>query len=97
LIVACEATEVVGVLQLYFIPHLTFQGSWRATIEGLRVASQYRSQGIGQKLFEWAIARAKARGCHLLQITTNKARPDALRFYENLGFVASHEGLKLYL
>lgn len=97
LIVACLGDEVVAVMQLYFVPHLTFQGGWRATIEGVRVSSKFRSRGIGQTLFEWAIARAKTRGCHLVQLTTNKARPDALRFYEGLGFELSHEGLKLYL
>jgi len=97
LIVACLDDVVVGVMQLYFIPHLTFQGGWRATIEGVRVSSNHRSKGIGQAMFEWAIQRAKLRGCHLVQLSTNKARPDAIRFYEALGFKASHEGMKLYL
>ncbi|MCB0014557.1 MAG: GNAT family N-acetyltransferase, partial [Anaerolineales bacterium] len=55
-----------------------------------------RSQGIGREMFLWAIERARQRGCHLIQLTTDKARPDALRFYEKLGFVASHEGMKLH-
>lgn len=97
LTVACLGEEVVGVLQLTFIPYLTYRGGWRALIEGVRVANGYRSQKIGQQLLEWAVARAKARGCHLLQLTTDKARPDALRFYERLGFRATHEGLKLRL
>lgn len=86
---------VVGVLQLTVTPYLTYQGGWRATVEGVRVASEARSAGIGRGLFEWAIARARERGCHLIQLTTDKARPDALRFYQSLGFVASHEGMKL--
>jgi GNAT superfamily N-acetyltransferase len=97
LVVACLDDEVVGVLQLTFLPYLTHQGSLRALIEGVRVARSQRSQGVGQLMFEWAIHRAQERGCRMLQLTTDKARPDALRFYERLGFVASHEGMKLQL
>ncbi|HKC06277.1 MAG TPA: GNAT family N-acetyltransferase [Methylomirabilota bacterium] len=97
LVVACRGERVVGVLQLTYIPSLTYQGGWRALIEGVRVDSGERSQGLGKALFEWAIGRARERGCHLVQLTTDKARPDAKRFYEGLGFVASHEGLKLHL
>lgn len=88
---------VVGVLQLTFIPYLTYRGGWRALIEGVRISSEARSQGIGGKLFRWAIERARERGCHLVQLTSDKARPDAIRFYEGLGFVSSHEGMKLHL
>jgi GNAT superfamily N-acetyltransferase len=66
-------------------------------IESVRVSSAHRSSGIGTKLFEWAIARARERGCRMLQLTTDKRRSDAKRFYEALGFVASHEGMKLSL
>ena len=97
LVVACRGGRVVGVLQLTYLPSLTYQGGWRALIEGVRVASGERSQGSGKALFEWAIARARERGCHMAQLTTDKARPDARRFYESLGFVASHEGMKLRL
>ena len=97
LVVATIANEVVGVLQLTFIPYLTYQGSWRAQIEGVRVAESCRSQGVGRALFEWAIARARERGCHLVQLTTDSQRPDALRFYESLGFAATHHGMKLHL
>ncbi|RZL63828.1 MAG: GNAT family N-acetyltransferase [Variovorax sp.] len=97
LVVAEADDRVVGVLQLTFIPSITYRGSWRALIEGVRVAADRRSGGLGRALFEWAIARAQARGCHLVQLTSDKARPDAIRFYEQLGFVASHEGLKLKL
>lgn len=89
--------EVAGVLQLTFIPGLTYRGGWRAQIEGVRIAPRFRSGGLGRRLLEWAIARAKERGCHLCQLTTDKARPDAIRFYESLGFKASHEGMKLPL
>lgn len=98
LMVAVSADNtILGVLQLTFIPGLTYQGGWRALVEGVRVASELRSSGIGRQLFEWAIQRARARGCHMLQLTSDKMRPDAIRFYESLGFVASHEGLKMHL
>jgi GNAT superfamily N-acetyltransferase len=84
-------------LQLTFIPYLTHQGSWRALIEGVRVHKDYRSHGIGKALFSWAIERARQRNCRMVQLTTDKARPEALRFYQQLGFQASHEGMKLHL
>lgn len=89
--------KVIGVLQITFIPYITHRGGWRGLIEGVRVASSVRSAGIGRTFFRWAIDRAKDRGCHLVQLTSDKARPDAIRFYETLGFVASHEGMKLHL
>jgi GNAT superfamily N-acetyltransferase len=89
--------KVVGVLQLTYIPYLTYGGSWRALIEGVRVDASMRSSGIGRKLLAWASERARGKGCHLVQLTSDKARADAVRFYESLGFVASHEGLKLHL
>jgi GNAT superfamily N-acetyltransferase len=97
LVVAEIDGKVVGALQLTYIPYLTYQGGWRALIEGVRVAADVRSSGVGRELFEWAIARAQQRGCHMVQLTSNKARADAIRFYQSLGFVASHEGLKLHL
>ena len=97
LIVAEREGQLVGVMQLTFIPYLTYRGSWRAMIEGVRVASSARSAGIGRQLIEWAIERARARGCLIVQLTSDKRRTDAIRFYERLGFVASHEGFKLRL
>lgn len=97
LTVACLEDAVVGVLQITFIPYLTYQGGWRALIEGVRIASGLRSRGIGRAMFAWAIERARARGCHLVQLTTDKSRPEALRFYQSLGFAATHEGMKLAL
>lgn len=97
LLVACLEGRVVGVLQLTYTPHLTYRGRWRATIEGVRVEASLRSSGAGRKMIEWVIDRARRRGCHLVQLTSDKSRPDAIRFYEGLGFVASHEGLKLHL
>ncbi len=97
LVVAQLDGRVVGVMQLTFIPYLTYQGRRRALIEGVRIDSTVRSRGVGRQMFEWAIERSRERGCHLLQLTTDKTRPDALRFYQSLGFVASHEGMKLQL
>ena len=97
LVVACLGEAVVGVLQLTFIPYLTYQGGWRALIEAVRVDAEHRSKGLGKTMFEWAIARSRERGCHLIQLTTDKSRPDAKRFYQSLGFTASHEGMKLFL
>jgi GNAT superfamily N-acetyltransferase len=96
-VVACLGEEIVGVQQITFTPYLTHQGSWRATIEGVRTASSVRGKGIGSQLIGWAIDRAKARGCRLVQLTTDKKREDAHRFYERLGFQATHEGMKLKL
>lgn len=97
LMVAVAENQLVGVLQITFIPYLTYQGGWRALIEGVRVAREARSSGIGRTMLEWAIRRARERGCILAQLTTDKLRPDALRFYERLGFIASHDGMKLKL
>jgi GNAT superfamily N-acetyltransferase len=89
--------EIIGTFQLSFIPSLTYQGGLRAQIEGVRIHKQFRGKGLGRVLFEWAIARARDKGAHILQLTTDKQRPKAIRFYEDLGFVASHEGMKLSL
>ncbi|MGF1595211.1 MAG: GNAT family N-acetyltransferase [Kiloniellaceae bacterium] len=97
LAVAEEGGAIVGCLQLSFVPGLSRRGLWRGQIESVRVASGRRGGGLGRTLFDWAIAECRRRGCGLVQLTTDKARPDALRFYESLGFVASHEGLKLAL
>ena len=97
LIVADRDGAVVGVLQLTFVPSLTWQGRWRAMVEGVRVAAGARGSGVGQAMMEEAIRRARARGCRMVQLTTDKARPDAHRFYERLGFRATHEGMKLLL
>lgn len=88
--------EVIGTLQLSFLPYLTYQGGWRAQIEAVRIRADKRGLGLGKAFFTWAIQRAKARGAHVLQLTSDKKRPDALRFYESLGFRASHEGFKLH-
>ena len=95
LAVAVDGNDgVVGCLQLSFIPGLSRTGMWRGQIESVRVADGQRGSGLGSALIEWAVERAVERGCGLVQLTSDKARPDAIRFYEKLGFVASHEGLK---
>ena len=96
-IVAEADGKIAGCLQLTVIPGLSRQGMRRAQIEGVRVDRRFRERGIGEALFRHAIARARAAGCGLVQLTTDKARPGALRFYEGLGFAASHEGMKLVL
>ncbi|WP_249116337.1 GNAT family N-acetyltransferase [Bacillus altitudinis] len=95
LIVACDREEVVGVLQLTMTPFLTYQGGWRASIEGVRTASTHRGRGIGTLLIKRAIQRASDRGCHMIQLTTDKQRSAARHFYEKLGFEATHDGMKL--
>jgi GNAT superfamily N-acetyltransferase len=97
LLVADRDGAVIGVLQLSFVPSLTWQGRWRAMVEGVRVSAAARGGGVGRAMMEEAIRRARARGCHQLQLTTHKSRVDAHRFYERLGFRASHEGMKLAL
>jgi ribosomal protein S18 acetylase RimI-like enzyme len=97
LVVVERAGEVIGTLQLTFLPYLTYRGGMRAQIEAVRVDRRHRDLGIGQRLFTWAIGRARSEGCHLVQLTTNASRGDAHRFYERLGFVASHVGMKLDL
>lgn len=94
LIVAVRHGVVVGTLQLTFTPSLSYQGSWRATIESVRTASDLRGQGIGSQLVAWTVERARARGARMVQLSTDKSRADAKRFYEKLGFKASHEGMK---
>lgn len=92
-----EEGQVIGTLQLSFIQYLTYQGGIRAQIEAVRVHEDYRGKGIGKKLFLWAIGRSKEKGAHVVQLTTDKKRPDALEFYRVLGFKDSHEGMKLHL
>lgn len=97
LIVVEEMGQVIGTLQLTFIPYLTYQGGIRAQIEAVRIHKDRRGDGLGEQMFKWAINRARERGAHLLQLTSDKKRPDALRFYEKLGFSSTHEGMKLHL
>ena len=97
LIVADRDGEVVGTLQLTFLSGLSRRGATRAQIEAVRVRTDVRSEGLGARLIEWAIAESRRRGCHLVQLTSDNSRTDAQRFYERLGFTGSHVGYKLTL
>jgi GNAT superfamily N-acetyltransferase len=97
LVVAQSGPDVVGTLQLSFIPGLARRGALRAQIEAVRVADAWRGRGLGAAMMDWAIAEARRRDCALVQLTSDKSRTSAHRFYERLGFVASHEGMKLAL
>jgi ribosomal protein S18 acetylase RimI-like enzyme len=97
LAVADRGGEVVGCLQLTFIPGLSRRGMWRGQIESVRISSSERGRGLGQTMFEWAVAECGRRRCGTVQLTTDKRRRDAHRFYAALGFEASHEGMKLSL
>ena len=96
IVVESEKGEIIGTLQLSFIQYLTYQGGIRAQIEAVRIRKDQRGTGLGTQLFEWAIERAKQRKAHVLQLTTDKKRPEAISFYKKLGFMDSHEGMKLH-
>ena len=96
LIVAKIKNKVVGTLQLTYITYLTYQGGTRALIEGVRIDTTCRGKGVGKVMVNWAILKAREDGCHVVQLTTDKKRPQALEFYKGLGFIPSHEGLKLF-
>jgi GNAT superfamily N-acetyltransferase len=97
LVVVEQEGAVIGCFQITFIPGVSRRGAWRGQIESVRVARSKRGGGIGTAMFEWAIAECLRRGCNLVQLYTDKSRQDAHRFYERLGFKASHEGMKLSL
>ena len=97
LAVAERSGDVIGVLQLSFIPGLTRRGMWRGQIEGVRVAASERASGIGRAMLEWAIEECRRRGCGLVQLSSDKRRSAAHGFYETLGFEATHQGYKLSL
>lgn len=96
LVVENEEAEIIGTLQLSFIQCLTYSGGVRAQLEAVRVRKDKRGLGIGKTMFDWAINRARERNAHLLQLTTDKKRPKAIKFYEDLGFKATHEGMKIH-
>jgi GNAT superfamily N-acetyltransferase len=97
LVVAEQDGQIVATLQLSFLPGLARRGALRAQIEAVRVAENQRGTGLGAAMMRWAIDEARDRGCTLVQLTSDKARTEAHRFYARLGFVASHEGMKLRL
>ena len=97
LIVAEIAGAVVGTMQLSFLPGISRKGAWRCLIEAVRIVAARRGTGLGAEMIGWATEQSRARGCHKLQLTTDKSRVDAHRFYEKLGFKQSHFGYKLEL
>ena len=88
--------EIIGTLQITYIQYLSYCGGMRAQIENVFIRSDQRGLGIGKSVFEWAINRAKEKKVHLLQLTSDKKRPRAIKFYEDLGFKGTHEGMKLH-
>lgn len=97
LVVAVIEGAVVGTLQVSYLPGLSRRGALRAQVEAVRVAAAHRSCGLGAAMLTWAVGEARRRGCALVQLTTDDARADAHRFYERLGFAATHRGYKLFL
>ncbi|MDH6435842.1 GNAT superfamily N-acetyltransferase [Streptomyces sp. SAI-144] len=97
LVVATREGRVVGTLQLTVIPGLSRRGATRSIIEGVRIHADERGSGLGTRLIEWAIEESRRQNCQLVQLTSDKTRIDAHRFYERLGFTASHVGFKLAL
>ena len=96
IVVENEDLEIIGTLQLSFIQYLTYRGGIRAQIEAVRIRKDKRGLGIGKIMLGWAINRAKERDVHLLQLTTDKKRPKTIKFYEELGFKQTHEGMKMH-
>ncbi|MET8981610.1 GNAT family N-acetyltransferase [Streptomyces sp. NPDC004539] len=97
LMVAVREGQVVGTLQLTIVPGLSRKGSTRSIIEAVRVRADERGSGLGTRFVEWAVEESRRQGCQLVQLTSDVTRVDAHRFYERLGFVASHVGFKLAL
>ncbi|MEW2137399.1 GNAT family N-acetyltransferase [Streptomyces sp. NPDC005409] len=97
LVVAVRADRVVGTLQLTIVPGLSRKGATRSIIEGVRVHADERGSGLGSRFVEWAIHTSREENCTLVQLTSDVSRTDAHRFYERLGFTASHVGFKLHL
>jgi GNAT superfamily N-acetyltransferase len=97
LIIMLKDGEIIGTFQLTITPYLVLNGTKRATIESVLIHSSFRGNGYGSQMMQYAISLAKEKGAKLVQLTKNKKRIDAKRFYEKLGFVASHEGMKFYI
>jgi GNAT superfamily N-acetyltransferase len=97
LIVAERNGEIVGTLQISIIPGLPRFGMTRGLLENVHIRADQRGNGLGSQLVQWAVDRCREAGCGLVQLTSNKSRLDAHRFYRKLGFEPSHEGFKLFL
>lgn len=88
---------IIGCMQISYLHHLNYQGKKIALIEGVRIHKDYQSKGFGKKMFQLALEKIKNQGCHRVELTTDKKRVRAMKFYESLGFTASHQGMKLFL
>ncbi|MEU5876106.1 GNAT family N-acetyltransferase [Spirillospora sp. NPDC047279] len=97
LVVAVIDGGIAGTMQLTYIPGMTYTGGERAQIEGVRVAADHRGGGVGQAMIGWAIEQARDRGCRVVQLTTDRQRPESIRFYQKIGFRPSHQGMKYHL
>jgi len=95
LIVAECAAAIIGTLQITYAANLTHQGAMRATIEGVRVSTRYRSLGVGTRMLRWTIDRCRSRECRIVQLTSDLTRHEAISFYTDMGFAHTHAGLKL--
>jgi len=91
-----DAGKPIGCFQLSYLPGLMRRGMWRGMIEVVHVSESERNRGYGSQMMRWALERCRERGCGMVQLTSNKKRTDAHRFYERLGFSRSHEGFKYY-
>tara|TARA_R100001369_G_scaffold92707_1_gene139247 strand:- start:14965 stop:15441 length:477 start_codon:yes stop_codon:yes gene_type:complete len=97
IVIENSESEVVATFQLSFLQYLTYVGGIRCLVENVHVREDQTGKGIGKQMFQWIIERAKEKNVHLIQLTSNKLRPNAIRFYEGIGFKATHEGFKLHL
>jgi len=97
IVVEDEGGDIIGTLQLTHIQYLLYKGGLRTLVEGVHIRKDQRGKKIGEKLLTWAINRAKEKGAHIVQLTSDNRRADAIRFYERLGFKDSHAGMKLHL
>ena len=97
IVVEDPSGDIIGTLQLTHIQYLLYKGGLRTLVEGVHVRKDQRGKKVGEKLLNWAIDRAKEKGAHIVQLTSDNRRPDAIRFYERLGFRDSHAGMKLHL
>lgn len=97
LMVILQKEEIIATFQLTLLHYLNRMGSSRVLLESVHVKESARNKGVGNQIIQWSVSWAKAQGANILQLTSDKQRPDAIRFYERHGFVASHEGFKLHL
>ena len=97
LYVACLDMEIVGTFQLTFIQNMTYKGAIRAQIEAVRIKNTYQNKKLGTKMINWIIDKSREEGAAMLQLSSNKMRQEAIRFYEKMGFEASHVGMKHFL